>query len=183
VLIFTQYKEMGDLLGQMIRQSMKEESYFFHGSLSVTQRDEMVTSFQEDPAVKIMILSLKAGGTGLNLTAAARVIHYDLWWNPAVENQASDRSYRIGQEKNVTVHRLLTLGTFEEKIDDMIRQKRELAELALSTGENWITELSDRELKSIFSLKTGEKRKTKKQDTIKKSNPRSKNREVDNGQE
>lgn len=175
VLIFTQYKEMGDLLGQMIRQSMKEESYFFHGSLSVTQRDEMVTSFQEDPAVKIMILSLKAGGTGLNLTAAARVIHYDLWWNPAVENQATDRSYRIGQEKNVTVHRLLTLGTFEEKIDDMIRQKRELAELALSTGENWITELSDRELKSIFSLKTGEKRKTRKQDALKKKKTEAEN--------
>lgn len=99
-----------------------------------------------------MIISLKAGGTGLNLTEASNVIHYDLWWNPAVENQATDRAYRIGQEKNVMVHRLITLGTFEEKIDEIIKSKKELADLTVSTGESWITEMSNRDLRDIFTL-------------------------------
>ncbi|MCU7495623.1 MAG: DEAD/DEAH box helicase [Ignavibacteria bacterium] len=152
ILIFTQYKEMGDILKSMIRSDLKQEAFFFHGSLTRSQRDKMVAGFQEKPDNKIMIVSLKAGGTGLNLTAAARVIHYDLWWNPAVEAQATDRAYRIGQHKNVTVHRLITLGTFEEKIDDMIKQKKELSELTVAVGESWITELPERELKKIFSL-------------------------------
>jgi len=112
----------------------------------------MVRSFQEDRQSRLMILSLKAGGTGLNLTAASNVIHYDLWWNPAVENQATDRAYRIGQNRNVLVHRLITLGTFEEKIDEMIKAKQELANLTVATGENWITELSNQQLKEIFNL-------------------------------
>ena len=102
-----------------------------------------------------MILSLKAGGTGLNLTSATNVIHYDLWWNPAVEDQATDRTYRIGQEKNVMVHRLITLGTFEEKIDEMLKSKKELANLAVYEGEKIITELSDQEIYDIFSLTAG----------------------------
>ena len=97
-----------------------------------------------------MILSLKAAGTGLNLTAATHVVHYDLWWNPAVEAQATDRAYRIGQKKNVMVHRFITKNTFEERINDMIINKRALAEMTVSAGENWIGKLSNKELKEIF---------------------------------
>lgn len=112
----------------------------------------MVEDFQNKSHIKTMLLSLKAGGTGLNLTEANHVIHYDLWWNPAVESQATDRAYRIGQQKNVLVYRLITQGTFEEKIDEMIQAKKELAEMTVSTGENWIGNLSNEELKSIFHL-------------------------------
>ncbi|KJU84690.1 SWF/SNF family helicase [Candidatus Magnetobacterium bavaricum] len=151
VLIFTQYNEMGKLLQSMILEEMKLETLFFHGTLSRTKRDLMVDEFQLGGKYGIMIVSLKAGGTGLNLTSATNVIHYDLWWNPAVEAQATDRTYRIGQDKNVIVHRLITLGTFEEKIDDMIKAKKELSDLTVVTGEKWITELSNRELKELFS--------------------------------
>ena len=130
-LIFTQYKEMGDILVDVISQECNTEPLFFHGSLTVAQREEMIEKFQNDPDCKVMILSLKAGGTGLNLTCATNVIHYDLWWNPAVEDQATDRTYRIGQDKNVMVHRLITLGTFEEKIDEMLKSKKKLADLAV----------------------------------------------------
>ncbi|MFA6623904.1 MAG: C-terminal helicase domain-containing protein, partial [Fibrobacteraceae bacterium] len=101
---------------------------------------------------RILILSLKAGGTGLNLTAASQVIHYDLWWNPAVEAQATDRAYRIGQNRNVVVHRLITKNTFEEKINALIESKKALTELTVATGESWITKLSDNELREIFTL-------------------------------
>ncbi|MFI3300747.1 MAG: DEAD/DEAH box helicase [Candidatus Gastranaerophilales bacterium] len=151
-LIFTQYKEMGDILVNSILQECGTESLFFHGSLNVTQREEMIERFQSDDSISVMILSLKAGGTGLNLTKATNVIHYDLWWNPAVEDQATDRTYRIGQDKNVMVHRLITLGTFEEKIDEMLKSKKELADLAVYEGEKIITELSDEEIYQIFSL-------------------------------
>jgi SNF2 family DNA or RNA helicase len=99
-----------------------------------------------------MIVSLKAGGTGLNLTAANNVIHYDLWWNPAVENQATDRVYRIGQTKTVNVYRFITQNTFEEKIDAMIKSKLELSNLTVATGENWIGELSNKELQALFAM-------------------------------
>jgi SNF2 family DNA or RNA helicase len=99
------------------------------------------------------ILSLKAGGTGLNLTAASHVIHFDLWWNPAVEAQATDRAFRIGQKKNVMVHRMITKGTLEEKIDDMLRSKKQLANLTVANGEKWIGELSDKEIKDLVKLK------------------------------
>ena len=151
-IIFTQYKEMGGLLVDIIRDDLKEDALFFHGGITRVKRDKMVEAYQTDNAVRLMIISLKAGGTGINLTAAANVIHYDLWWNPAVEAQATDRAYRIGQDKNVMVHRLITIGTFEEKIDEMIKAKKELADLTVSTGEQWITELSNRELKELFSL-------------------------------
>ncbi len=151
-LIFTQYREMGELLVRMIQDELKTSALFFHGGLPRAKRDEMVRLFQEDRQSRLMILSLKAGGTGLNLTAASNVIHYDLWWNPAVENQATDRAYRIGQNRNVLVHRMITLGTFEEKIDEMIKAKQELANLTVATGENWITELSNQQLQEIFSL-------------------------------
>ena len=151
-LIFTQYKEMGDILCKVIADECNTEPLFFHGSLTVPQREELIDKFQNNPDCKIMILSLKAGGTGLNLTSATNVIHYDLWWNPAVEEQATDRTYRIGQDKNVMVHRMITLGTFEEKIDEMLKSKKELADLAVYEGEKIITELSDEEIYEIFTL-------------------------------
>ena len=154
-LIFTQYKEMGDLLTQIIADECGTEPSFFHGSLTVPQREALIEDFQNNPERKVMILSLKAGGTGLNLTSATNVIHYDLWWNPAVEDQATDRTYRIGQDKNVMVHRMITLGTFEEKIDEMLKSKKELADLAVYEGEKIITELSDEEIYEIFSLTAG----------------------------
>ena len=155
MLIFTQYKEMGDLLVKILTEECNSEPSFFHGSLTVPQRENLIDEFQNDDNRKIMILSLKAGGTGLNLTSATNVIHYDLWWNPAVEDQATDRTYRIGQDKNVMVHRLITLGTFEEKIDEMLKTKKELADLAVYEGEKIITELSDQEIYDIFSLSAG----------------------------
>ena len=151
-LIFTQYKEMGDILCKVIADECNTDPLFFHGSLTVPQREELIDKFQNNPDCKIMILSLKAGGTGLNLTSATNVIHYDLWWNPAVEEQATDRTYRIGQDKNVMVHRMITLGTFEEKIDEMLKSKKELADLAVYEGEKIITELSDEEIYEIFTL-------------------------------
>jgi SNF2 family DNA or RNA helicase/uncharacterized Zn finger protein len=152
-LIFTQYKEMGDLLVQLIEERYHQAPLWLHGGTARKKRDEMVQDFQTKSHVKIMLLSLKAGGTGLNLTAANNVIHYDLWWNPAVENQATDRAYRIGQKKNVMVYRMITQGTFEESINAMIQSKKELADLTVSSGENWITEMSNEDLKDIFSLK------------------------------
>ena len=154
-LIFTQYKEMGDLLTKIIAEECATDPSFFHGSLTVPQRESLIEDFQSNNDRKVMILSLKAGGTGLNLTSATNVIHYDLWWNPAVEDQATDRTYRIGQDKNVMVHRLITLGTFEEKIDEMLKSKKELADLAVYEGEKIITELSDNEIYEIFSLTAG----------------------------
>lgn len=151
-LIFTQYKEMGDILCKVIAEECSTEPLFFHGSLTVPQREELINRFQNEEESKVMILSLKAGGTGLNLTSATNVIHYDLWWNPAVEDQATDRTYRIGQDKNVMVHRMITLGTFEEKIDEMLKAKKELADLAVYEGEKIITELSDEEIYEIFTL-------------------------------
>ncbi len=152
VLIFTQYKEMGDLLQKLIREEFKTEPLFLHGSLTRQQREQMVEDFQNKPHRKIFILSLKAGGTGLNLTQAQNVIHYDLWWNPAVENQATDRAYRIGQLNKVMVHRLINKGTLEERIDEMIKDKKELADLTVSSGEKWLGELNNKELKELVKL-------------------------------
>jgi SNF2 family DNA or RNA helicase len=146
---------MGRLLVDMIRRELTAEPLFFHGGLARTKRDAMVEEFQNAGAARVMVVSLKAGGTGLNLTAATHVIHYDLWWNPAVEDQATDRTYRIGQTRNITVHRLITIGTFEEKIDEMLAAKKELAALVAGAGEKWLTELSDRELRELFSLSRG----------------------------
>lgn len=152
VLIFTQFTEMGKLIKHFITQRYQEEPLFYHGGCSLKQRAEMVDGFQNNRADKVFILSLKAAGTGLNLTAANHVIHYDLWWNPAVEAQATDRAYRIGQKSNVMVHRFITKNTFEEKINDMIQAKKALAEMTVSTGENWIGNLSNKELKDLFAI-------------------------------
>ena len=152
VLIFTQFTEMGKLLQHFITERFGDEPLFYHGACSLKQRKEMVDQFQTNRADKIFILSLKAAGTGLNLTAANHVIHYDLWWNPAVEAQATDRAYRIGQKNNVMVHRFITKGTFEERINEMIQSKKHLADMTVATGENWIGNLSNSELKNIFEL-------------------------------
>ncbi|MCL1937139.1 MAG: DEAD/DEAH box helicase [Candidatus Azobacteroides sp.] len=149
-LIFTQFAEMGGLLERFITQRFGDCPMFYHGGCSIKEREEMVRRFQHNRADKIFLLSLKAAGTGLNLTAASHVIHYDLWWNPAVENQATDRAYRIGQKKNVMVHRMICKNTFEERIDEMIQRKKHLAEMTVATGENWIGKLSNKELREIF---------------------------------
>lgn len=152
VLIFTQFKEMGDLLVQMIEEEFSLKPDFLHGGVDRLTRQEMVNNFQDKIQKNILILTLKAGGVGLNLTAATHVIHYDLWWNPAVESQATDRAYRIGQTQNVNVYRLITTGTFEEKINQMIQSKQELSNLTVSTGEKWIGELNNQELQEMFEL-------------------------------
>lgn len=151
VLIFTQFKEMGDLLVKMLE---KEDipSMFYHGGTTLKKRSEMIDRFQNIRSAQVFILSLKAAGTGLNLTAATNVVHYDLWWNPAVEAQATDRAYRIGQHRNVQVYRFITKGTFEEKINSMIQDKKQLAELTVGTGEKWLASMSNAELRSIFTL-------------------------------
>ncbi len=151
VLVFTQFKEMGELLCEFIASETSEKPLFLHGGCSRKQRDEMVDKFQNHHP-RVFILSLKAGGTGLNLTAASHVIHYDLWWNPAVESQATDRAYRIGQKKNVIVSRLINKGTIEEKIDQMIQEKRSLANLTVATGETWLGNLSNDEIKNLVKL-------------------------------
>lgn len=155
VLIFTQYQEMGKLLATMIQAEFGIEPPFLHGGVSRKMRDAMVEDFQHKRTTRIFLLSLKAGGTGLNLTAASNVIHYDLWWNPAVEAQATDRAYRIGQTRNVLVHRFITQGTFEEKINKLLQSKKELADLTVSAGEQWIGDLSDEELKALVLLQEG----------------------------
>lgn len=149
-IIFTQFKEMGDMLVKFITDATGVEPMFLHGGCTIKQRKEMVDRFQNARADKFFILSLKAAGTGLNLTAATHVIHYDLWWNPAVEAQATDRAYRIGQHQNVMVHRFITKNTFEERINDMINSKRQLADMTVSSGESWIGRLSNKELREIF---------------------------------
>ena len=125
-----------------------------HGGVPVSRRQKLVDKFNGEEYVPFMILSLKAGGTGLNLTAANHVIHFDRWWNPAVENQATDRAYRIGQDKSVIVHRFVATGTIEEKIDRMLREKRELAENVIGAGggEQWITEMSNEEIMNLMKL-------------------------------
>ncbi len=151
VLVFTQFKEMGDMLQQMIEQRLGERPLFLHGGCSIKERQAMVDRFQTNTrGDQIFLLSLKAAGTGLNLTAASHVIHYDLWWNPAVEAQATDRAYRIGQHQNVVVHRFITQNTFEERIDQMIQDKRHLADMTVASGESWIGKLSNSELREIF---------------------------------
>jgi SNF2 family DNA or RNA helicase len=126
---------------------------FLHGGTPQKQRDRMVARFQQgDTGPAIFVLSLKAGGTGLNLTAANHVFHFDRWWNPAVENQATDRAFRIGQTRDVQVHKFICAGTLEERIDQLIESKKALAESVVGTGEGWLTELSTEELRQVITL-------------------------------
>ncbi|HSI68199.1 MAG TPA: DEAD/DEAH box helicase [Planococcus sp. (in: firmicutes)] len=151
-LIFTQYIGMGHLLQQAINELYGHEVPFLTGSMPKQQRDKLVASFQAGE-FPIFILSLKAGGTGLNLTAATHVLHADRWWNPAVENQATDRAYRIGQTQFVHVHKFVTIGTIEEKIDSLLSQKQTMSEQFIQSSQ-WMTELSDNELKDLFTYTT-----------------------------
>ncbi len=152
-LIFTQFAEWGKLLKPHLEKHLGREVLFLYGGIKQQQREEMIDRFQHDPqGPPIMILSLKAGGTGLNLTRATHVFHYDRWWNPAVENQATDRVFRIGQTRNVQVHKFVCTGTLEEKIHDMIESKKALAEQVVSAGENWITELDTDQLRNLLIL-------------------------------
>ncbi|WP_308635406.1 DEAD/DEAH box helicase [Paenibacillus silvisoli] len=153
-LIFTQYVEMGLTLKRLLEERLGLPTPYLYGAVPKAERDKMIASFQneQEPGCAF-VLSLKAGGTGLNLTAANHVIHFDRWWNPAVENQATDRAFRIGQTRNVQVHKYVTLGTLEERIDDMITRKQLLNDQVVSQSENWITEMSTDELRELFSLR------------------------------
>jgi len=152
-LVFTQFAEMGGLLAQYFQDIFAEEVFLLHGGTSKKKRDEMVDRFQNDEnAPLIFILSLKAGGTGLTLTRANYVIHYDRWWNPAVENQATDRAFRIGQTKNVQVHKFIVAGTLEERIDEMIEKKTGIANQVIGSGQQWLSELSNEDLSKLIKL-------------------------------
>jgi SNF2 family DNA or RNA helicase/uncharacterized Zn finger protein len=151
VLIFSQYVETLHCLETIIGNEQGEVSLLYHGGLGQKQRSNTVDTFQNDPSRRILLISLKAGGLGLNLTSASRVIHYDLWYNPAVENQATDRAFRIGQKQNVFVHRFITRNSFEEKIDQMLGAKRELADMTVSSGESWLSRMSHAELRELFT--------------------------------
>jgi hypothetical protein len=156
VLVFTQYVEMGRLLVAQLEADLGVEVPFLHGGVAAGSRDRMVAGFQgETPDAEpapVLVVSLRAGGTGLNLTAATHVVHYDRWWNPAVEDQATDRAHRIGQRRTVEVHKLVTAGTVEERVADLLERKRALADAVVGAGERWITELSDAELRDLVTL-------------------------------
>jgi superfamily II DNA or RNA helicase len=154
-LIFTQYVEMGKILKFQLQDRFGKEAMFLHGAVVKDSRDRMIRRFQEGTGPQFFILSLRAGGTGLNLTAANHVVMYDRWWNPAVERQAIDRAYRIGQSRNVQVHIFCCRGTLEERIDEMIQSKKEVADMVIESSDNWITELSDRDLQKLLSLAPG----------------------------
>ncbi|MBI4884331.1 MAG: ATP-dependent helicase [Actinobacteria bacterium] len=153
-LVFTQFREMGLLLQQHLHERFGQSAQFLHGGVSRANRDRMVTSFQDGTsAAPLLLVSLKAGGTGLNLTAASQVVHYDRWWNPAVEDQATDRAWRIGQSLTVFVHKLVCEGTVEERIDALIDDKRKLADAVVGTsGESWLSELSTDALRDLVVL-------------------------------
>lgn len=151
VIIFSQYVQTISLMEKIIQKDLKTFCLRITGRMSQETRTKNVELFQTSPEYRIMLISLKAGGTGLNLTAASRVIHFDLWFNPAVEDQATDRAFRIGQKRNVFVHRLICEGTFEEKIDEMIQKKRNIAE-SISGGETWISKLNNTEIQELLRL-------------------------------
>ena len=153
VLVFTQFKEMTAPLAGHLESVFGRPGVILHGGTPVAERKRLVDRFQSDDAVPFFVLSVKAGGTGLNLTAASHVVHFDRWWNPAVENQATDRAFRIGQKRNVLVHKFVCRGTVEEKIDALIEAKRGLAgELLEGGGEVLLTEMDNDEILRLCSL-------------------------------
>ncbi|MFW0792604.1 SNF2-related protein [Gordonia sp. CPCC 205515] len=152
-LVFTQFAEFGHLLTEWLGEQLETPVPLLHGGVGRTARDRMVAQFQDDAGPPVLVATLKAGGTGLNLTAANHVVHVDRWWNPAVEDQATDRAYRIGQQRAVQVRKFVCVGTLEERIDEMIDIKRELASLSVSTGESWLSDLGDDELFDLFRLR------------------------------
>ncbi|MCK7502577.1 MAG: SWF/SNF helicase family protein [Comamonadaceae bacterium] len=153
VLVFTQFRETTEPLAAFLGTVFGREGLLLHGGTPVAKRRELVKRFQEDELTPFFVLSLKAGGAGLNLTAASHVIHFDRWWNPAVENQATDRAFRIGQQRNVLVHKFVCRGTIEERIDQLIESKQQLVKDVLEGGaELLLTEMSDRELLDLVKL-------------------------------
>ena len=153
LLLFTQFREMTDPLAGFLSELFGRGGLVLHGGTPVKKRQQIIERFQGHEYIPFMILSIKAGGVGLNLTAANHVVHFDRWWNPAVENQATDRAFRIGQHKNVVVHKFITQGTVEEKIDRMLEEKAELAKRIIpGAGEAWVTEMNDKELMAMFTL-------------------------------
>lgn len=157
-LIFTQYIGMGEMMRQVLHQELGEPVLYLNGSTPKRTRDRMIEQFQSrtlppEEQPNVMILSIKAGGVGLNLTAANHVFHFDRWWNPAVENQATDRAYRMGQTKDVQVYKFISMGTLEERIDEMLESKQQLSDQVIASSEGWITELSTDELKDLFTLR------------------------------
>jgi SNF2 family DNA or RNA helicase len=153
-LVFTQFREAGTLLEAMIAHRFGKDVLFIHGGTTQPQRQAIIERFQKaDGTTPVLILSLRAGGVGLNLTAATHVFHFDRWWNPAVENQATDRAYRIGQTRTVQVHKFLVRGTLEERIDEMIESKTELAQNIIGSGETWISEMNTDQLREILTLR------------------------------
>jgi len=154
-LIFSQFANMGERLRRHLSATFGQEALFLHGGVPAHKREEMVERFQSggDSGPRLFVLSLKAGGTGLNLTAANHVFHFDRWWNPAVENQAADRAFRIGQKRNVQIHKFVCVGTLEERIDEMIERKKAIAGNVVGAGEAWLTELSTKEIKELFALR------------------------------
>jgi len=152
-LVFTQFRQMGEILRRHLEETFGREILFLHGAVPRARRDEMVERFHAEGAdTPVFILSLKAGGTGLNLTAANHVFHFDRWWNPAVEDQATDRAFRIGQQRNVQVHKMVCSGTLEERIDELIEGKKALAQAVVGAGEAWLTELDNDRLREILAL-------------------------------
>ncbi len=154
-LVFTQYREMGHLLRDHLAVRLGTRPPFLHGGVARRRREAMIEEFQSGSGPPLQLVSLKAGGTGLNLTSASRVIHYDRWWNPAVEDQATDRAWRIGQDQTVFVHKLVCQGTLEERIDRLLEEKRDLADRAVGSGESWLTEMSTEALRQLLSLDDG----------------------------
>lgn len=153
-LVFTQFRQMGHLLTTMIRAELDCDALFMHGGTPSGKRQQLIDRFQDARGgAPVFILSLKAGGLGLNLTAANHVFHFDRWWNPAVENQATDRAFRIGQTRTVQVHKFVCQGTLEERIDEMIEEKTELAENVIGAGEQWLTEMSTNQLRDLLMLR------------------------------
>ncbi|MCP4590292.1 MAG: DEAD/DEAH box helicase [bacterium] len=152
-LVFTQYRKMGDLLERLITERLHAEVLFLHGGTPPKRRDKMVERFQDpDGGIRVFLLSLKAGGLGLNLTAANHVFHFDRWWNPAVEAQATDRAHRMGQTRCVQVHKFVCIGTVEERIDKMLEEKRALTDSILHRGDEWLTDLSTTDLREYIAL-------------------------------
>nr|WP_277605441.1 DEAD/DEAH box helicase [Glycomyces sp. L485] len=151
-LVFTQYRQMGELLSSHLAAEAGVAAPFLHGGLDQIARDKLVDHFQTVEGPAILLISLRAGGTGLNLTGASHVVHYDRWWNPAVEDQATDRAHRIGQTQTVHVHKLVTAGTLEERVDELLNRKRAIADAVVGNGEDWLGELDDSQLRKLIEL-------------------------------
>ncbi|MCB0322872.1 MAG: SWF/SNF helicase family protein, partial [Bdellovibrionales bacterium] len=152
VLIFTQFAQMGHLLKPYLEERFNRDVLFLHGALPKRAREKVLERFRHPDGPPIFILSLKAGGFGLNLTEANQVVHYDQWWNPAVEEQATDRAYRIGQLRTVQVRKFICKGTLEEKIHSMLQHKRDLADQVVGSTKNVVTQLSVDELRALLQL-------------------------------